>query len=618
MVATLHRSKGDGAAFAPPIPILNSLKESTEITMVMEEQHSDMELAAEKVPVPQVQKSMEVPLVTKNNQTKGISHSKPRFRKKALNAAILKQMEFYFSDSNLTKDRFLGNLIKEDPNVDLSVFIKFNKIRELTTDINRIAKALQASTILSISEDGLKVHRTTPIQQKENIEECTVYVQNLPPGSNHDWLSSVFSQYGKVTYVSIPHYKINKKIKGFAFVEFDKPEEAENCLKDFKKIDCLLPSHTNPDEILSITTFDDTEKDVITKNRIKKVEEKNNLLNDISSKAKESDTEIKSEKNENKLAEGNNTDSKKMKRNYIVLDDKDTNTEDDTVVSEPDNKKLKISNKHENKTTNNDSCDIELKNEISDESNVLQESNEVNKEVNESDKVAMEITNDTDNEKTTDEKMDEKKKKRKRKRNSKIEEDSISNIGLQVMAKKDWRYLRNKYLELQRSKMKQLKQHLKKTRSQWNNFDKTKPDKEDIEEKEKIVTVAKPSKNAISFTPGVVVKITLNEMCTDTKSLKMELKGNNVKYVDVSQETNEVYVRYDTPESAQSFVEKSNKENNMVILKDEDERAYWKKIFQDRDEKLGKNIKTKQRGRSKLLKKAEKELGKHIIFDKVE
>ena len=101
----------------------------------------------------------------------------------------------------------------------------------MTTDINRIAKAVQASTMLSLSEDGMKVRRMTPIIIKENTDECTVYVQNLPPDADHETLSSVFSQYGQVVYVSIPRFKINRKIKGFAFVEFDTVENAKKCLK---------------------------------------------------------------------------------------------------------------------------------------------------------------------------------------------------------------------------------------------------------------------------------------------------------------------------------------------------------------------------------------------------
>lgn len=44
---------------------------------------------------------------------------------------------------------------------------------------------------------------------------------------------------------------------------------------------------------------------------------------------------------------------------------------------------------------------------------------------------------------------------------------------------------------------------------------------------------------------------------------------------------------------------------------------YWDKISKDREEKLGNKIRPKQRGRNKLLKKAEKVLGKHIKFDEV-
>jgi len=115
--------------------------------------------------------------------------------------------------------------------VDLDVFIKFNKMKELTMDVNRIAKALQGSTILKVSEDGTKVYRLTPINRKKNMEECTIYVQNLPPDADHDWLISIFSKYGPVVYVSIPRYKSNKKIKGFAFIEFDTPNGVKECIK---------------------------------------------------------------------------------------------------------------------------------------------------------------------------------------------------------------------------------------------------------------------------------------------------------------------------------------------------------------------------------------------------
>ena len=53
-----------------------------------------------------------------DDQTEGggeFSNKKVRRRKKTLYKNIRNQMEFYFSDANVTKDRFLGKLIQEDP-----------------------------------------------------------------------------------------------------------------------------------------------------------------------------------------------------------------------------------------------------------------------------------------------------------------------------------------------------------------------------------------------------------------------------------------------------------------------------------------------------------------------
>lgn len=80
-----------------------------------------------------------------------------RHRKKQLYENILKQMEFYFSDANLTKDRFLADLVKSNPYVPLDMFLKFNKIRTLTQDVTDIAKAMKNSKFLELTEDKSKV-----------------------------------------------------------------------------------------------------------------------------------------------------------------------------------------------------------------------------------------------------------------------------------------------------------------------------------------------------------------------------------------------------------------------------------------------------------------------------
>lgn len=55
--------------------------------------------------------------------------------------------------------------------------------------------------------------------------------ENLPPEISHEELSKVFSQFGKVVYVSIPKYQNTRQIKGFAFVEFDTPKEADETIQ---------------------------------------------------------------------------------------------------------------------------------------------------------------------------------------------------------------------------------------------------------------------------------------------------------------------------------------------------------------------------------------------------
>ncbi|KOC60892.1 La-related protein 7 [Habropoda laboriosa] len=547
--------------------------------MVMEEQESDMELDSERVPVPQVQKAVqESHLETVNNIT-NISRSKPRLRKKALHAAILKQMEFYFSDANLNKDRFLSNLLKEDPYVDLNVFTSFNKIKDLTTDVNRIAKALEASTMLSLSEDGLKVRRITRMVPKENIEDCTVYVQNLPPDTDHETLSSIFSEYSQVVYISIPRFQNNKKLKGFGFVEFATPEGAKKCLKAFQKKGCVLPSYTAPDELLSIATFNDAEKDITLKGKQVIANEENNYNEDTAGYEDSENVEINknNEKNEEYVNTDNTSENheNKNKKKIKKRKHKDTESSETGEMEKPmdseliKNKKQKF--KHSDDVYNagaNSSdekqTDISLES-ASKKSNKCKKSVSINEEqvAKDYDKNDQMVTDNsailtTEEQENTNEK---KKKRKNRKKRSKMEDFSYC-MGLQVMAKKDWKYLRNKYLELQRSKMKQLKQHLRKTRwNQWSNYEKNKPEKEENDEKDN------PTTCRFSFTPGVIVKIEMDKPCTDPKGFKIELKANSfVKYIDVEDGSCLAYIRCDTNENAQTFTQKPNEERHMTIL----------------------------------------------------
>lgn len=458
---------------------------------------------------------------------------KGRHRKKLLYKSILQLMEFYFSDSNLAKDRFLSQLINEDPYVDLNIFLKFNKIIKLNCTIDDIRKAISKSDLIELSEDKEKIKRKLPIKIKENVDLCTVYIENIPADADHDWISHIFSDFGKVVYVSIPKYKHNKRNKGFAFVEFEDEEGAKNSLNYFESIGCKMPSETSPEQLKSIQTFEEKGSE----NQVKELEPVNK---------------------EEKESEPINDEAKGFKRS---LEDK----------PETASKKIKLDEQQDTKNTTIENVE----------------------------------TSDTDN-----------KKKKKHKKDKK--KNIIKELGLQVLLKPEWKKMRNRYLDLQKKQMREFKQYLHKQKYNQRNFDA--PKKSSAENPDNLQENVKTEETTkIEFVKGVIVKVKLSEPVVDAKKIKTEIKAlsSDIKYVDVPLPAGEeVFIRFSTDQSAKEFCTKDFS-GEKTVLEGDEEQTYWEKIKNDRNVKFSKNVK-KQRGRDKLLKKAEKLMAKHIKFDEGE
>lgn len=62
-------------------------------------------------------------------------------------AKIRKQVEFYFSDSNIAKDKFLKGKATETPEgwVSLEVIGSFKRMKEMTEDAEAIVEALKTA-----------------------------------------------------------------------------------------------------------------------------------------------------------------------------------------------------------------------------------------------------------------------------------------------------------------------------------------------------------------------------------------------------------------------------------------------------------------------------------------
>nr|XP_043640235.1 la protein 1 [Erigeron canadensis] len=163
---------------------------------------------------------------------------------------IIRQVEFYFSDSNIPRDTFLRNAIteSEDGMVSLALICSFSRMRghlglgdikaeEVSDDtVEAVAKTLKAkSTTLKISEDGKKVGRTTELPKPEEVIEQldsrTIAASPLEYDIKIEEVESFFGQSAKVNSVRLPRHVGDKRVFcGTALVEFSSEEDATNIL----------------------------------------------------------------------------------------------------------------------------------------------------------------------------------------------------------------------------------------------------------------------------------------------------------------------------------------------------------------------------------------------------
>lgn len=172
-----------------------------------------------------------------------------------LESSIIRQMEFYFDDLNLIRDKFLQEQIKLDEGwVPLDVLTRFNRLAKLTTDTDVIADAVSKSEsgLLVVSEDKKKVRRNPEMPLPEMNEEVrkeivarTLYVKGFPLDAAIDDIIKFMNPYEvkKVTmrwYLDKKTHK--KKFKGSVFATFQTKEQAQKFLdlKDLKYKDTPL------------------------------------------------------------------------------------------------------------------------------------------------------------------------------------------------------------------------------------------------------------------------------------------------------------------------------------------------------------------------------------------
>ncbi|XP_064466052.1 la protein homolog [Ornithodoros turicata] len=178
-----------------------------------------------------------------------------------LEAKIVRQVEYYFGDFNLPRDRFLREQIKLDDGwIKLETLLTFNRLKALTTEPSVVVEALKKSSnkLLEISEDESKVRRSVdrplPESNQENqqkLDEVTVYVKGFPNTTTIDDLLEFFGKYGNCINVFMRKLPSTRTFKGSVFATFSTKEEAEKFLalesvtfNEIELVRCMKKEHS--------------------------------------------------------------------------------------------------------------------------------------------------------------------------------------------------------------------------------------------------------------------------------------------------------------------------------------------------------------------------------------
>lgn len=162
---------------------------------------------------------------------------------------IVAQVEFYFSDANITKDAFLLKHVKRNKEgyVSLKLISSFKRVKHLTKDWRVVAQALLRSKKLEINEAGTKLRRLEPLPPYDQTAPSrTIVAVHMPiEKPTIENVAELFSPCGEIALIRVlrPGNPIPADVRQFinknpslngmvcALVEFVDSESARNAIQ---------------------------------------------------------------------------------------------------------------------------------------------------------------------------------------------------------------------------------------------------------------------------------------------------------------------------------------------------------------------------------------------------
>jgi hypothetical protein len=165
------------------------------------------------------------------------SPKKKTSKPQTLDQKILYQVQYYFSDKNLSKDKFLREQMAMDPRgedwVMVGLIATFGKVKTLCKgNSETVIRCLRDSQWLMLSEDEKYVRRRQRYAFSKKVVKRTAYATGLPSNSTVSSVELLLGAYGKVEEVVFEN-KGGDKTR--ASVRFSDPGPVKRASKAFAK-----------------------------------------------------------------------------------------------------------------------------------------------------------------------------------------------------------------------------------------------------------------------------------------------------------------------------------------------------------------------------------------------
>merc|ERR1712018_1053345 len=159
---------------------------------------------------------------------------------------IIQQVEYYFGDFNLPRDKFLQEQLKDNEEgwIGIDVMLKFQRLNKLSDNGETILKALKQSTdnLLEVDLENKKIRRNpeVPLPEKEDDDTKTaktVYCKGFEKDNTTlDGLLAHFAKYDGVVHVNrrtwVDRETNTRNFKGSIFVTFKDKASADKFMAE--------------------------------------------------------------------------------------------------------------------------------------------------------------------------------------------------------------------------------------------------------------------------------------------------------------------------------------------------------------------------------------------------